>query len=127
MYKYGRVDRLLPVVPNLVTGLYTLWSLQRLESIMLFHPVLVQTRFKPVDRLDIKKGTRQPIPVINGSYTVAMAPHHLLGMEPEYLVSMTSNGVGGGRLKNLSGSIGSIPVMIFNISIMSPLLIVPFS
>ncbi len=65
MDKYGwvdHVDRLLPVVPDLVNlGLYTIWSLQCGESIMFSHSVSVQTCFKHVNGLDIKNDIRQPI------------------------------------------------------------------
>ncbi len=102
MYIYGRVDRPLPVVSDLVNlGLYALQSFQHRESLMLSHAVSVQICFKPVNGLDIKNSIRQPIPVINGSYTEALAPDHLLGMGLEYLVSMTSSGVGGGLFEEL--------------------------
>ncbi len=68
---------------------------------MLTHSVLVQTRFKPVNELDIKNDIRQSIPVINGSYAEAMAPDHLLGIGLKYLVSMTSGGVGGESFQQL--------------------------
>ncbi len=58
---------------------------------MLSHPVSVQ----PIN------GIRQHIPVINGSYTEAITPDHLLGMGLEELVSMTSSGEGGGSFEEL--------------------------
>ncbi len=57
--------------------------------------------FKLINGLDIKHGIRQPIPVVYGMYTDAMAPDHLLGMGLEYLISMTSSGVGGGSFEEL--------------------------
>ncbi len=96
--------------------------ISRGESILLCHPVFVQTRYKLVNVLHIKNGIRLNITVINGTYAEAMAADPLLGIGLEYLISMTSGGVEGGHLKNLSGSIFTTPIITLNISIMSRLL-----
>ncbi len=86
----------MPVVPDLVDLQACEHAVISLgESILLSHPVSAHTCFKLVNRLDIKNGIRQPIPVLYGMYAEVMAPDALLGMVLEYLISMTSAGVGG--------------------------------